>query len=162
MQDHGSGEVRGRQRQQDADARFISEAEWNATVNVNLIAVFNLTQAVLEDMIARKEGAIITVSLLAVVNPTLLWWCRLRGGRGRREEFHDIPAQHLPQPGHPRDDHPAWRDRYPDHGQSRPADKGAMIPELHICPTFMRDNAADIKAARWVGAPEGLADKPKS
>src|ERR1700751_3510810 len=54
------------------NARFLSEAEWNATVNVNLTAVFNLTQAVLEDMIARKEGTIITVSSLAVINPNLL------------------------------------------------------------------------------------------
>src|SRR5262249_18956502 len=54
------------------NARFISEAEWNATVNINLTAVFNLTQAVLEDMIARREGTIITVSSLAVVNPNLL------------------------------------------------------------------------------------------
>jgi len=51
------------------NARFISEAEWYATVNVNLTAVFNLAQAVLEDMIARKDGTIITVSSLAVVNP---------------------------------------------------------------------------------------------
>ena len=39
--------------------------------------------------------------------------------------------------------------------------KGAVIPELHICPTFMRDTSADIEMARWVGAPEGLSDKPK-
>src|SRR6516225_6071790 len=38
------------------NARFITEAEWNATVNVNLTAVFNLTQAVLEDMISKGEG----------------------------------------------------------------------------------------------------------
>lgn len=41
-------------------------------MNVNLTAVFNLTQAVLEDMIARKEGTIITISSLAVVNLNLL------------------------------------------------------------------------------------------
>jgi len=40
--------------------------------------------------------------------------------------------------------------------------KSAMISELHICPTFMRDTSADIEAARSVGAPAGLADKPKS
>jgi hypothetical protein len=40
--------------------------------------------------------------------------------------------------------------------------KGAVIPELHICPTFMRDTSADIETARWVGAPEGLNDKPKT
>ena len=40
--------------------------------------------------------------------------------------------------------------------------KGAMIPELQICPTFMRDPSADIETARWVGAPDGTSDKPKT
>jgi hypothetical protein len=31
--------------------------------------------------------------------------------------------------------------------------KGAVIPELHICPTVMRDTSADIETARHVGAP---------
>lgn len=31
--------------------------------------------------------------------------------------------------------------------------KGTMIPELQICPTFMCDTSADIETARWVGAP---------
>ena len=54
------------------NARFISEEEWNSTVNVNLTAVFNLTQAVLPSMIAKGEGTIITVSSLAALNPNLL------------------------------------------------------------------------------------------
>src|SRR6185436_8204662 len=54
------------------NARFISEGEWNSTVNVNLTAVFNLTQVVLPGMIAKGEGTIITVSSLAVLNPNLL------------------------------------------------------------------------------------------
>jgi len=39
--------------------------------------------------------------------------------------------------------------------------KGAMIPELQICPTFMRDTSVDIETARWVGAPDDTPDKPK-
>src|SRR5438128_1685583 len=35
------------------NARFIGEEEWNSTVNVNLTAVFNLTQAVLPGLHAR-------------------------------------------------------------------------------------------------------------
>ena len=54
------------------NARFLSEEEWNSTINVNLTAVFNLTQAVLPDMIAKREGTIITVSSLAALNPNLL------------------------------------------------------------------------------------------
>jgi hypothetical protein len=37
--------------------------------------------------------------------------------------------------------------------------KGAVIPELHICPTFMRDTSSDIEAAHWVGATAGIGDK---
>jgi NADP-dependent 3-hydroxy acid dehydrogenase YdfG len=77
------------------NARFLSEAEWNATINVNLTAVFNLTQAVLEDMIARKEGTIITVLFAGGRQSEPARWGRLRCSQGRCEEFHDLPAQHL-------------------------------------------------------------------
>ena len=50
------------------NARFLSEEEWNSTVNVNLTAVFNLTQAVLPGMIAKGEGTVITISSLAALN----------------------------------------------------------------------------------------------
>jgi NADP-dependent 3-hydroxy acid dehydrogenase YdfG len=39
--------------------------------------------------------------------------------------------------------------------------KGAVIPELHICPTYMRDTSADIETARWVGAPADTPDLPE-
>ena len=39
--------------------------------------------------------------------------------------------------------------------------KGAVIPELHICPTYMRDIAADIETVRWIGAPSDTPDLPK-
>ena len=54
------------------NARFIGEQEWNSTINVNLTAVFNLTQTVLPGMIAKGEGTVITVSSLAALNPNLL------------------------------------------------------------------------------------------
>ncbi|QQN66701.1 SDR family NAD(P)-dependent oxidoreductase [Bradyrhizobium diazoefficiens] len=169
------------------NARFISEAEWNATVNVNLTAVFNLTQAVLEDMIARQEGTIITVSSLAVVNPNLLGGAAYGAAKAGVKNFmaflhntyrnQGIRATTI-LPGET--DTPIMdnRARPPLEGERavmlNPHDvaravllcaslqKGAVIPELHICPTFMRDTSADIEAARWVGAPEGLSDKPKN
>ncbi|MGU4174218.1 hypothetical protein, partial [Pseudomonas aeruginosa] len=39
--------------------------------------------------------------------------------------------------------------------------KSAVIPELHICPTHMRDTSKDIEVARWVGAPDDTPDMPK-
>ena len=167
------------------NARFLSEAEWNATVNVNLTGVFNLTQAVLEDMLAKKEGTIITVSSLAVVNPNLLGGAAYGAAKAGVKNFmtflhntyrnQGIRATTI-LPGET--DTPIMdnRARPPLEGERavmlNPHDvaravllcaslqKGAMIPELQICPTFMRDTSADIEAARWVGAPEGL--KPKS
>lgn len=168
------------------NARFISEAEWNATLNVNLTAVFNLTQAVLEDMIAKKEGTVITVSSLAVVNPNLLGGAAYGAAKAGVKNFmtflhntyrnQGIRATTI-LPGET--DTPIMdnRARPPLDGERavmlNPHDvaravllcaslqKGAVIPELHICPTFMRDASADIEAARWVGAPAGLSDKPK-
>lgn len=168
------------------NARFISEVEWNATVNVNLTAVFNLTQAVLEDMIARKGGTIITVSSLAVINPNLLGGAAYGAAKAGVKNFmtflhntyrnQGIRATTI-LPGET--DTPIMdnRARPPLEGERavmlHPHDvaravllcaslqKGAVIPELQICPTFMRDTAADIEAARWVGAPAGFSDKPK-
>jgi NADP-dependent 3-hydroxy acid dehydrogenase YdfG len=169
------------------NARFISEAEWNATVNINLTAVFNLTQAVLEDMIARKEGTIITVSSLAVVNPNLLGGAAYGAAKAGVKNFmsflhntyrnQGIRATTI-LPGET--DTPIMDNRARPPSESERAvmlsprdvaravllcaslQKGAVIPELHICPTFMRDTSADIEAARWVGAPAGLGDKPKT
>ena len=169
------------------NARFISEAEWNATVNVNLTAVFNLTQAVLEDMIARKEGTVITVSSLAVVNPNLLGGAAYGAAKAGVKNFmsflhntyrnQGIRATTI-LPGETDTPIMNSRARPPLEGERavmlHPHDvaravllcaslqKGAVIPELHICPTFMRDTSADIEVARWVGAPEGLSDKPKT
>lgn len=169
------------------NARFVSEAEWNTTINVNLTAVFNLTQAVLEDMIARREGTIITVSSLAVINPNLLGGAAYGAAKAGVKNFmtflhntyrnQGIRATTI-LPGET--DTPIMdnRARLPLEGERavmlHPHDvaravllcaslqKGAVIPELQICPTFMRDTAADIEAARWVGAPAGLSDKPKA
>jgi NADP-dependent 3-hydroxy acid dehydrogenase YdfG len=164
--------------------RFISEDEWNATVNINLTAVFNLTQAVLEDMIAKQEGTVITVSSLAVINPNLLGGAAYGAAKAGVKNFmtflhntyrnQGIRATTI-LPGET--DTPIMdnRARPPLEGERavmlNPHDvaraillcaslqKGAVIPELHICPTFMRDTSADIEAARWVGAPAGIGDK---
>jgi NADP-dependent 3-hydroxy acid dehydrogenase YdfG len=168
------------------NARFIGEAEWNATVNVNLTAVFNLTQAVLEDMIAKNEGTIITVSSLAVVNPNLLGGAAYGAAKAGVKNFmtflHNtyrnqgirattvLPGETDTPIMDNRARPPLERERavmLNPHDVARAVllcaslQKGAVIPELHICPTFMRDTSADIETARWVGAPEGLSDKPK-
>jgi NADP-dependent 3-hydroxy acid dehydrogenase YdfG len=169
------------------NARFLSEEEWNSTVNVNLTAVFNLTQAVLEDMIARKEGTVITVSSLAVVNPNLLGGAAYGAAKAGVKNFmtflhntyrnQGIRATTI-LPGET--DTPIMDSRARPPLESERAimldpqdvaraillcaslQKGATIPELHICPTYMRDTSADIETARWVGAPADTPDLPKN
>jgi len=169
------------------NARFIGEEEWNSTVNVNLTAVFNLTQAVLPGMLAKGEGTVITVSSLAALNPNLLGGAAYGAAKAGVKNFmtflhntyrnQGIRATTI-LPGET--DTPIMdnRARPPLEGERavllNPHDvaravllcaslqKSAMIPELHICPTFMRDTSADIEVARWVGAPAGLRDKSKT
>jgi NADP-dependent 3-hydroxy acid dehydrogenase YdfG len=168
------------------NARFLSEEEWNSTVNVNLTAVFNLTQAVLPDMIARGEGTIITVSSLAALNPNLLGGAAYGAAKAGVKNFmtflhntyrnQGIRATTI-LPGET--DTPIMNNRarppleterakmLDPHDVARAIalcaslQKGAVIPELHICPTYMRDTSADIETARWVGAPSDTPDLPK-
>lgn len=169
------------------NARFIGEEEWNSTVNVNLTAVFNVTQAVLPGMIAKGEGTIITVSSLAALNPNLLGGAAYGAAKAGVKNFmtflhntyrnQGIRATTI-LPGETNTPIMDNRARPPLESERAlmldPRDvaravllcaslqKGAMIPELHICPTFMRDTSADIETARWVGAPDDTPDKPKT
>ncbi len=167
------------------NARFITAEEWNAVVNVNLTAVFNLTQAVLPDMIAKGEGTIITVSSLAALNPNLLGGAAYGAAKAGVKNFmtflhntyrnQGIRATTI-LPGETNTPIMDNRARPPleteraamldPHDVARAValcaslQKGAMIPELHICPTFMRDTSADIETARWIGAPADTPDLP--
>src|SRR3981189_2526575 len=168
------------------NARFISEEEWNSAVNVNLTAVFNLTQAVLPGMIAKGEGTIITVSSLAALNPNLLGGAAYGAAKAGVKNFmtflHNtyrnqgirattiLPGETNTPIMDNRARPPLERERavmLDPHDVARAVllcaslQKGAMIPELQICPTFMRDTSADIEPARWVGAPDDTPDKPK-
>jgi len=168
------------------NARFLSEEEWNSTINVNLTAVFNLTQAVLPEMISKGEGTVITVSSLAVVNPNLLGGAAYGAAKAGVKNFmtflhntyrnQGIRATTI-LPGETNTPIMDSRARPPLESERAvmldPQDvaraillcaslqKGALIPELHICPTYMRDTSADIETARWVGAPADTPDLPK-
>lgn len=168
------------------NARFLSEEEWNSTVNVNLTAVFNLTQAVLPDMIAKGEGTVITVSSLAALNPNLLGGAAYGAAKAGVKNFmtflhntyrnQGIRATTI-LPGETNTPIMNNRARPPLDSERAvmldPLDvaraialcaslqRGAVIPELHICPTFMRDTSADVEVARWVGAPADTPDLPK-
>jgi NADP-dependent 3-hydroxy acid dehydrogenase YdfG len=167
------------------NARFLSEDEWNSTIKTNLTAIFNLTQAVLPDMIAKRDGTIITVSSLAAINPNLLGGAAYGAAKAGVKNFmtylhntyrnQGIRATTI-LPGETNTPILDNRARPPSEAERavmlQPHDvaravllcaslqKGAMIPELHICPTFMRNIDMDLETARWVGAPNDTSEGP--
>jgi NAD(P)-dependent dehydrogenase (short-subunit alcohol dehydrogenase family) len=54
------------------NVRWVSRAEWDSVIGVNLDGVFALTQAVLPSMIERGGGTIVTVSSAAALRPGFL------------------------------------------------------------------------------------------
>lgn len=168
------------------NARWLSEEEFLATLNVNLTAVFNFSQAVLPAMLARGEGTIITVSSLAALNPNLLGGAAYGAAKaGVRNFMGFMHNTYRDQgirsicilPGEA--DTPILNNRArPPLPQERarmlaPEDVAAAVlmcatlparatvPELQICPTFQRDISTDLEIARWQGAPADLPDLPK-
>lgn len=168
------------------NARWLSEEEFLSVLNVNLTAVFNFSQAVLPDMLARQEGTIITVSSLAAVNPNLLGGAAYGAAKAAVRNFMGFMHNTYRQQGirsvcilpgeadtpildnRARPPTPAERAR-----MLAPEDVAAAVsmvaclparatvPELQICPTFQRDISADLEIARWQGAPPDLPDLPK-
>ena len=52
--------------------RWVSRKEWDSVMNVNVNAVYVLTQAVLPGMIERKNGTIVTVGSMAALKAGLI------------------------------------------------------------------------------------------
>lgn len=160
------------------NVRWIGQEEWNQVLDVNLNAVYLLTQAVLPDMLQRRTGTIITVSSLAAVNPNLLGGAAYGAAKAAVRNFmtylhntfrNDGVRAVTILPGEtatpildnrarpPRDEE---RDAMvqPDdvaHAIHLVASlpQRTVIQELVIAPTIQRDTSADIEISRWAGAP---------
>jgi NADP-dependent 3-hydroxy acid dehydrogenase YdfG len=166
--------------------RFMSEAEWRAIVDLNLTAVFSLTQAALPDMLAKKAGTIVTIASYSGLNGTLLGGAAYGAAKAgvinlmgfvhntfRNQGIRatavvpgeaDTPIMER-RPQKPSDEERATMLAPEDVAQAvrlcatLPA--RATIPELRILPTYQRDLSADLEAARWIGAPADTPDLPK-
>jgi NADP-dependent 3-hydroxy acid dehydrogenase YdfG len=164
------------------NVRWISQQEWNEVLDVNLNAVYLLTQAVLPDMLSRHTGTIITVSSLAAVNPNLLGGAAYGAAKAAVRNFmtylhntfrNDGLRAITILPGETATPILDNRARPP-----RPEERDAMVQpedvaraihlvatlpqrtvvqELVIAPTVQRDTSGDIELSRWAGAP---ADEP--
>jgi len=153
--------------------QFLTEAEWNSVLQTNLTAVFTLTKAVLDGMLAREDGTIITISSLAAVNANLLGGAAYGAAKAGVKNFMQFLHNSYRNQGlramtilpgetdTPIMDTRARKPESHERAQMLQAqdvaravllcatlDKRAVIPELHICPTYARDISADLDIAR--------------
>lgn len=161
------------------NVRWIAEEEWNQVLDVNLNAVFLLSQAVLPDMLGRNTGTIITVSSLAAVNPNLLGGAAYGAAKAAVRNFmtylhttfrNDGLRAVTILPGEtatPILDNRARPPRQEERdAMVQPEDvaraihlvatlpQRTVVQELVIAPTTQRDTSGDIEISRWTGAPE--------
>lgn len=160
------------------NARWIEEEEWEQVQDVNMKAVFLLTQALLPTMLARKNGTIITVSSLAALRPNLLGGAAYGAAKAAVRNFmtylhntfrNDGIRSTCILPGEVNT--PIMDNRANPPVQSvrdrmvQPEDVAeaillcaglparTVIEELIVAPTFLRDVSGDIELSRWKNAP---------
>lgn len=160
------------------NVRWISQEEWNSVLDVNLNAVYLLTQAVLPGMLARNTGTIVTVSSLAAVNPNLLGGAAYGAAKAAVRNFmtylHNtfrneglraitiLPGETATPILDNRARPPKAEER---EAMVQPEDvaraihlvatlpQRTVVQELVIAPTVQRDTSGDIEISRWAGAP---------
>ncbi|WP_326806555.1 MULTISPECIES: SDR family oxidoreductase [unclassified Streptomyces] len=162
--------------------QWLPHDEWRQVLDVNLTAVFQLTQAVLPDMLGRGTGTIVTVSSLAAVNPNLLGGAAYGAAKAGVRNFmtflhNTFRNQGLRAitvlPGEA--DTPILDNRArPPKPQERagmvqPEDvaeairlavslpQRVVLQEIVVAPTRQRDTSADLEISRWAGAPADVA-----
>jgi NADP-dependent 3-hydroxy acid dehydrogenase YdfG len=160
--------------------RYVDEREWQRVVAVNLTAVYTLIQAVLPGMIERGAGTIVTVSSLAALRPGLIggapYGAAKAGVRNLMGHVHTVlrnkgirattilPAE-VDTPI--LENRPLVPDAPARATMMQPEDVAraillcvtlparAVIEEIVMSPTILRDQTADIEVARRLGGPGG-------
>lgn len=163
------------------NVRWTGEDEWNAVMDVNMTAVYRLTQKVLEWMLGHGGGTIVTVSSLAAVRPNLLGGAAYGAAKAAVRNFmsylhttfrNDMIRATCVMPGETATPIMDSRVRPPTEAERammmQPEDVAravllccelparTVIEEIAIAPTRQRDISADLEAARWNGAPEDV------
>lgn len=160
--------------------QWLAEDEWRAVLDVNLTAVFLLSQAVISGMIARGGGTIITVSSLAALTPNLLGGAAYGAAKAGVRNFMTFlhttfrgdgirAVTVLPgEADTPILDNRARPPRAEERANmvqpidvARAVHLAATLPprtvlqEVVVAPTRQRDVSGDLEISRWLGAPEG-------
>ncbi|HEY7039369.1 MAG TPA: SDR family oxidoreductase [Methylomirabilota bacterium] len=162
------------------NVRWVPQEEWDAVVNVNLTGVYALTQAVLPNMVARGGGTIVTVSSLAALKPGLIggapYGAAKAGVRNLMGHVHTVlrekgirattimPAE-VDTPI--LDNRPLIPDDRARASMMQAEDVAraimlcvtlparTVIEEIVMSPTILRDQSADLRTARDLGATPG-------
>ena len=160
--------------------RWVEQDDWDGVIAVNLTGVYALTQAVLPSMIERGAGTIITVSSLAALRPGLIggapYGAAKAGVRNLMGHVHTVlrekgirattimPAE-VDTPI--LDNRPLVPDAQARASMMQPEDVAraimlcvtlparTVIEEMVMSPTILRDQSADLRTARDLGATPG-------
>lgn len=157
--------------------RYVRPEDWQSVFNVNVEGVYRLTQSVLDDMIKRGQGTVITVSSLAALNPGLMGGApysaakaaSLNMVRGMNTELAQLGVRACAiMPGEVDTPILENRPRPPDaHDRSTMMQAEDIAQAIFLCaamphrtiieqvvmmPTSRRDISADMEAARNEGA----------
>ncbi|MGH7402927.1 MAG: SDR family oxidoreductase [Candidatus Rokuibacteriota bacterium] len=160
------------------NVRWVPQEEWDSVLAVNLTGVYALTQAVLPGMIERGGGTIVTISSLAALKPGLIggapYGAAKAGVLNLMGHVHNVlrekgirattimPAEvDTPildnRPLVPDDRARATMMQAEDVARAImlcvTLPPRTVIEEIVMSPTILRDQSADIKTARDLGAP---------
>lgn len=164
---------------------FVEPDDWDATLSVNLNAVYTLIQAVLPGMLERGGGTVVTVSSLAALRPGLLGGAPYGAAKAavtnlmtflhatfRNQNIRSttvLPGEVNTPILDSRVRPPTAQERArmvdPDDVARAIAlvctlPARTTIEQLIISPTFARDQGPDTEISRWTGAPPGWPGRP--
>ena len=160
------------------NVRWLAQEDWEKVVDVNLTGIYALTQSVLDQMIERKSGTIITVSSVAALRPGLIsgpaYGAAKAGVLNLMRFVHTVYRQHgirattiMPAEVDTPilDNRPLNPDAAARATMMQPEDVAAailmcatlpertVVEEMVLSPTILRDQTRDLDIARRLGEP---------